>query len=107
MFLFILNKRILSNFHSYRYARNFIQSCSKRTWKFGHDIANIRNIIQRAKGEIDDTLRKEMNISITTYGILSFSFVLKINLSSNFHNCKKKYFHCFIALRKSAIISLL
>ena len=37
----------------------FFYVALKRTWKIGHYIANINNIIQRAKGEIDNTLIKD------------------------------------------------
>ena len=57
-------------------------------------IANTNNIIQRAKGEIDNTLLKDEDFHKYLLYHTKFYFILKRNKSSNFHTlcCKKKFF---------------
>ena len=57
-------------------------------------IANINNIIQRAKGEIDNTLLKDEDFHKYLLNHTKCYFILKRNKSYNFHTlcCKKKFF---------------
>ena len=75
----------------------FFEVALKRSLKVGHPIANINNIIQRAKGEIDNTLLKDEYFYKYLLYHTKFNFILKRSISSNFRTIcfkKKNFLSC-------------